>query len=380
MLTRWQRGVKELVVLRHSFYVTVGTWAVVDVNHGKTSGATNYSCGGEMSKYQADMTRLEQSITEAEQEQERSFAIIRQAIVGGTVATAGIDGSAQVAEGVWDQMRAQWEQSDGDLIQAVMRGAPEPPKAAAPRQLTAEAQAILAHFGVPPVPPSTAPAPSNLPAAPMPPIPPAPQLGADLQQLLQHFAASGLPPGLPARDTAATRGPMNTEAQYGGLDPSLFEPTSGTMPAFGGTERPPSSSVSPGARAKRALAAGSLQHQSVKAHTKPAPATAGQALAQKLEMVRAVASQKDAVEHASRTSPQTSGVNTDPTAMNASPGVVPTLSEPTAAMRPFGGHVAARPPQDLPPPTTHGEAGSRAIPIREVESEEDMDETHSIEH
>ena len=202
----------------------------------------------EMNKHQADTARLEQSITEAEQEQDRAFAVIRQAILGGTMAASGVDGTTQAAEGVWDQMRAHWEQSDGDLLREVMRGASDLPKAAAPRQLTAEAQALLAHFGVPQAPhttaPTTTPTTSTVSASPMTAVPTAPQLGVELQQLLQHFGASGPPAGTPVNEPVAPRGPLGEENHYGGLDPSLFEPTSGAIPAFGGAERPPSNSVS----------------------------------------------------------------------------------------------------------------------------------------
>ncbi|OLP89784.1 hypothetical protein AK812_SmicGene28712 [Symbiodinium microadriaticum] len=301
----------------------------------------------EMNKHQADTARLEQSITEAEQEQDRAFAVIRQAILGGTMAASGVDGTTQAAEGVWDQMRAHWEQSDGDLLREVMRGASDLPKAAAPRQLTAEAQALLAHFGVPQAPhttaPTTTPTTSTVSASPMTAVPTAPQLGVELQQLLQHFGASGPPAGTPVNEPVAPRGPLGEENHYGGLDPSLFEPTSGAIPAFGGAERPPSNSVR-------------------------------QALAQKLDMVRAVAAQKDAMEQATRTAHQTAGVPNDPHALGAPPGIGPVTGGPTAAMRPFGGHGVLRPPQEPPPPSPHGEDETRAIPIREAESEDDMEE------
>ena len=321
----------------------------------------------EMSKFQTDTARLDQAIEDAIQEQDKAFATVRQAILGGAIATGSAEQPEQAAEQVWVQMRAHWEQEDGELLRDVLRGAVPSVSPAAPRQLTTEAQRLLEHHGA-----THAPAPS-VPAGPPPQMHPMYQLSPELQQLLQHFAATGLPPGLATAERHGAEVVSDTDDRLGGLDPSLFEVSADMGAGMAAAERPPSSSISPGARARKALAPGMVPRVSVKTHTKPSATPAGQALAKKLEMVRAAAAQKEAVEQA--------GSLTTPTGMPAmtTPGAAPgqTSTEPTHAMRPFGRALVAPPP--APAPSANVDSGSRSIRIREANTEDEMDESQQDE-
>ena len=351
----------------------------------------------ELTRFQNDTQRIDQAIEDATQEQERAFAVVRQAILSGGN-PPGDQAPQHFAEDAWEQMRTTWEQADGDLLQEVMRrgAVTRPPAPAAPRQLTPEAQQLLAQCGathVPFAPPPPAPAPCTAPTA-TPPPPTLPAMSKELQQLLQHFGAAGFMPAMAATPPpeAGTGVPPQHEGEgsgsngfYNGLDPALFEPTTGpATAALGSGEHPQAFSVSPGARARRALAAGTSR-QPVKKHTKPKSPSPGQAsLSHKLEVVREAAVLKEAASQAFLHSQQAAAAAQEEAANTSSePRAPPGSSGPSGAMRPFGrptmlGPHAPKPEAPTPPPA-YTETRPIAI-VEEEEPEADMDEDHQELH
>ena len=336
----------------------------------------------EMTKFQNDTARIDQAIAEATQEQEQAFATVRQAILGGAADHPGSMQQAPVLEEAWAKMTSTWEQEDGDFLQEVLRrGPPNPPQTAPTRQLTPQAQQLLAHFGA-----SQAPMVGTSPDVPMreaaptsPTIPPGlPQMGQELQELLRHFGASiaaTTQPSSGAHPVTARDGdaPGNNQ-KYNGLDPALFEPCGDAATGIvKNADRISSNSISPGAKAKRALAAGALQRQPVKKHTKPTTSAPGQAsLGYKLEVAREAAALKEAAEQAFHLSQHAA-----PSATTASPELAgagaPTASGVSNAMRPFGRPTMLGPAAAEPPPVTETDTGSRKITIHEAGSDDDVD-------
>ncbi|CAE7805952.1 unnamed protein product [Symbiodinium microadriaticum] len=350
----------------------------------------------ELTRFQNDTQRIDQAIEDATQEQERAFSVVRQAILSG-VNPPGDQAPQHFAEDAWEQMRTTWEQADGDLLQEVMRrgSATRSTAPAAPRQLTPEAQQLLAQFGathMPFAPPPPASTPCTAPTAPLTTAPShsptMPMMSKELQQLLQHFGAAGFMPTAPAPPPpeASAGVPSQREGDgpgpsgfYNGLDPALFEPTAGpTTAVLGSGEHPQASSVSPGARARRALAAGTSR-QSVKKHTKPKSPSPGQAsLCQKLEVVREAAVLKEAAAQAFLHSQQAAAAAQAEAASKVSGSYAPPGSSgPSGAMRPFGRPTVLGPPvpkSEVPtPPPAHVEPRQIAI-VEEEEPEADMDE------
>ena len=346
----------------------------------------------ELTKFQNDTTRIDQAINDATQEQERAFATIRQAILGGVTAGVNPAQPAPAAESVWEQMTATWEQEDGDFLQEVLRGPTAPRQAAPPRQLTPEAQQLLAHFGA-----THAPMAVSGPSGPVagshpqthPPVTVAPPMSNELQEILRHFGAAAMAQQMtgPSQSVSAHPGVENTEANrfYNGLDPALFEPCNGApSEVVQQAERMPSSSISPGAKAKRALVTGALPRRPLKTHTKPSP-TKGQAnLAQKLQIAREAAALKEAAEQAFHLSQSAKPAvhSSDVSVVNGQPPQQPAVhpasaalggSGESAALRPFGRPAAPKPSAPIPMPgqTIHGE--NRKIAIEEALTEEEAE-------
>ena len=343
----------------------------------------------EMTKFQNDTARIDQAIAEATQEQEQAFATVRQAILGGAADHPGMMQQAPVLEEAWAKMTSTWEQEDGDFLQEVLRRGPANiPQTAPLRQLTPQAQQLLAHFGASqaPMAGTGSDVPMREAAYPLPSVPPGlPQIGQELQELLRHFGASAtaasqpLPGAHPTTRSAREGDASGNGRHYNGLDPSLFEPCSDTAAGvINNAERMSSNSISPGAKAKRALAAGTLQRQPVKAHTKPVTSTPGQAsLGYKLEVAREAAALKEAAEQAFHHS-QHAATSATTVLPEQDRGVPPQTALHHAlgisgAMRPFGRPTTLSPSVTGPPPGTDPNHGTREITIHEAGSEDDVD-------
>ena len=340
----------------------------------------------ELSRFQSDTERIDQAIQEARQEQERSFTVVRNAICG-TATAMSVDQQETIANGLWEQMRSTWEQEDGSFLQEILaRSSPTPgqPQASAPRALSAEAQQLLAHFGATDIPaPATMPTPAEVTPTPAAPTGTQPvTLNPELMQLLAHFGAVGILPvaatsSAPGANPGQSSGTAMPTGDLGGLDPSLFGPCAGvSSEAILGGEGPVSANISPGAKARRALAPGTTQRKPVKALTKPAPAPSNPTtLGKKLAEVREAALLRDTTqqEAARPTDGQVMDASRPPEgtgapAMSAGPNIFPQ------ALRPFGRPpgLPATPVELVPP--GHGSGGSRAVPIFEAESEGDLEE------
>ena len=366
--------------------------AKVEAQFGMFLQGLKKSFQKELTRFQNDTARIDQSIQEAAQDQERSFAIVRSAICG-TAPTVPTDQQEAAINGMWDQMRMTWEQEDGSLLQEIMRrGIPQagPTPLPAPRQLSVEAQRLLAHHGaagLPPqmAPPSTAAATSSTaPAGSQP----AMALSPDLMQLLSHFGATGMPLPPPAGAEQPTQthgqapGGIPPGFHMGGLDPALFGPCSGipSEATLGGEART-SSSISPGAKARKALATPAQPRKPIKTLTKPTSATPGQQnLSDKLEKMRESAAIREAMAKAGMLVTSETGA---PPGLGAHPTpAAPTGEHPSTAgalgsseaLRPFGRPVSLRPPGD-----GHGDNNAGTEEVRHVEiqegTEDEMDET-----
>ena len=343
----------------------------------------------EITKFQSDNAKIAPAIEEAEAEQERTFEMVRNAILGGAVDLPDNQRQPTPAENMWDQLRTTWEQEDGALLQEVMsRGRAPAPPAAAARQLSPDAQQLLAYFGAantpfaaPPAPPAQS---GSSGVSGPPPIPQ--QLSPDIAQLLQHFAAadgaslagSGMP----------TPGEMHepTANNLGGLDPSLFAPCAGiSSGALRAGEPTPSTSISPGAKARRALATPAVPRKPLKTLTKPPAATQGQpSLAEKLERMRQTVAVKEAMSAAglhmtggstggSTAPPGLSAPTAKPKAPPSDAGVPNSLGA-TEAMKAFGRPVSFQPPTPGVGPAPSGEDANRRIDIREATTEDEMED------
>ena len=340
----------------------------------------------ELTKFQSDNAKIAQAIEEAETEQERTFEMVRTAILGGA---ADLPDQRQPtpAENMWDQLRTTWEQEDGALLQEVMRGgrASAPPAAPA-RQLSPDAQQLLAFFGATNAPfaaPQAPPAHPGSGAVPGP-LPSPQQLSPELMQLLQHFAAAdGAPPtGTGAPIPAEVHEPPANH--LGGLDPSLFAPCAGiSSGAIYAGEPTPSTSISPGAKARRALATPQVPRKPLKTLTKPPAAAQGQpSLAEKLERMRQTAAVKEAMSAAglhmhggSTTPPGLSAPAAEPKAPPSGAGGPANALGTTEAMKPFGRPISFHPPTPGTGSDPPGEDGNRRVDIREVTTEDEMEDT-----
>ena len=332
-----------------------------------------------LSKFQSDTARIEQAIAEAEQEQERTFDTVRNAILGGSVELPGGTQPASSVENMWDHMRATWEKEDGALLQEVLRRgqrAPAQPVATG-RQLSQDAQQLLAHFGATNVPIVTAPPPiATGPAGSADPRP-HPQLSPDLMQLLSHFGAVDMPTAAP---TASEGHPQAVPPGngLGGLDPSLFAPCAGVQSgAIHGGDTTPSTSISPGAKARRALATPSQPRKPLKTLTKPPAATPGQqGLSEKLTKIREAAAVREAMEAAGLVLPAEArappglGMQAPPMASSGEASQLSGGLGTTGALRPFGRPVSYGPPAEGTDTAHLGGADTRSIEIREGTEDE----------
>ncbi|CAE7551453.1 hypothetical protein AK812_SmicGene37423 [Symbiodinium microadriaticum] len=251
--------------------------AKVEAQFGMFLQGLKKSFQKELTRFQNDTARIDQSIQEAAQDQERSFAIVRNAICG-AAPTVPADQQEAAINGMWDQMRMAWEQEDGSLLQEIMR--------------------------------------------------------------------RGIP----------------SEATLGG-------------------EARTSSSISPGAKARKALATPAQPRKPIKTLTKPTSATPGQQnLSDKLEKMRETAAIREAMAKAGMLMTPETGA---PPGLGAHPAPAAPTGEhpPTAgalgsseALRPFGRPVSQRPPGD-----GHGDNNAGTEEVRHVEiqegTEDEMDET-----
>ncbi|CAE7440403.1 unnamed protein product, partial [Symbiodinium sp. KB8] len=331
----------------------------------------------EMSKFQSDTARIEQAIAEAEQEQERTFETVRTAILGGSVELPGGTQPASSVENMWDQMRATWEKEDGALLQEVLRRgqrAPGPPVTTG-RQLSQDAQQLLAYFGATNAPIVAAPAAAAGPPGSTDPRPHS-QLSPELMQLLSHFGAADTPTAAPTVNEGYPQvvPPGNG---HGGLDPSLFAPCAGVQSgAIHGGDTTPSTSISPGAKARRALATPSQPRKPLKAHTKPPTATPGQGLSEKLAKIREAAAVREAMAAAGLVPPAEAmappGLGMQAPQMTP-PGEASQLSGgpgTTNAMRRFGRPVSYGISAEGTDTAPLGGADTRSIEIREGTEDE----------